>query len=72
MDNNIKFTLDAETVEKLTAFGELLGKDANTMLNEALQLYFETAEEKLAEQSAAERDAMTNLSFDEFWDGVDI
>lgn len=72
MDNDIKFTLDADTVDKLAAFGELLDKDVSTMINEALQLYFETAEEKLAEKDAAERDAMTNLSFDEFWDGVDL
>ncbi|MGB5964297.1 MAG: hypothetical protein WBF77_11345 [Sulfurimonadaceae bacterium] len=67
MNNDINFVLDTQTVEKLTAFGELLKKDTQTMINEALQQYFEAKEEELARQ-----DPMTNLSFDEFWDDLDL
>ena len=67
MNDDRTFTLDAKTTEKLTAFGELLKKDASTMINEALEQYFEAKEEELARQ-----DPMTNLSYDEFWDDMDF
>lgn len=67
MNDNRTFTLDAETTEKLTAFGKLLDKDASTMINEALEQYFEAKEEEIARQ-----DPMTNLSYDEFWDDMDL
>jgi predicted transcriptional regulator len=67
MNDNRTFTLDAETTEKLTAFGKLLDKDASTMINEALEQYFEAKEEEIARQ-----DPMTNLSYDEFWDDMDF
>ncbi len=72
MNNDINFVLDAETVEKLAAYGELLEKDASTMINEALQLYFAAEEKRLLEKKLAEKDPMTDLSFDEFWDDVDL
>ncbi len=67
MNDDRTFTLDAETTEKLTAFGKLLDKDASTMINEALEQYFEAKDEELARQ-----DPMTNLSYDEFWNDLDL
>ncbi len=67
MNNDINLALGPQTLEKLVAFGELLKKDTQTMINEALEQYFEAKEEELAQQ-----DPMTNLSFDEFWDDVDV
>ena len=67
MNNDINLALGPQTLEKLAAFGELLKKDTQTMINEALEQYFEAKEEELAQQ-----DPMTNLSFDEFWDDVDV
>ena len=55
-------------IENLEAFKALLNKDENTMLNEALELYFKDETEKLQ----ALKDSQTNLSFNEFWDDVDI
>jgi len=55
-------------IENLEAFKTLLNKDENTMLNEALELYFKDETEKLQ----ALKDSQTNLSFNEFWDDVDI
>ena len=67
MNDDRTFTLDAETTEKLTAFGELLNKDASTMINEALEQYFEAKEEEIVRQ-----DPRTNLSYDEFWDDMEV
>jgi len=72
MSDDIKFVLDAETVEQLKSYSELLKKDTNTILKEALQQYFETTEKNLLEKSLNEENAMTNLDFDEFWSDVDI
>ena len=63
---NIDLTLTNK--ENLEAFKNLLNKDKNTMINEALELYFEEAAKKIQ----AEKDSQTNLSFDEFWNDVDI
>ena len=72
MNNGIPFVLDAATVEKLHVFSELLEKDTATMLQEALQDYFQKEEKRLLEKKLAEKDPMTDLGFDEFWDGVDL
>ena len=72
MSDDIKFVLDTETLEQLKSYSELLKKDTNTILKEALQQYFETTEKNLLEKSLNEENAMTNLDFDEFWSDVDI
>ncbi len=63
---NIELT-DANR-ENIEVFKTLLNKDKNTMINEALELYFTEEAEKIE----AEKDSQTNLSFDEFWDDVDV
>ena len=65
--NNHSFILDTETTNRLQAFGEILKKDADTMINEALEQYFAAKEDEMARE-----DPMTNLSYDEFWDDLDI
>ena len=60
-------TLEQPLSEQLSFYSELLKKDTNTMIQEALEQYFVSEEKRLAEQ-----DPMTNLSYDEFWDGLDI
>jgi hypothetical protein len=60
------------TVENLQLYSELLGKDVNTMLEEALELYFETQQKMLLEKNLENENMMTNLDYDEFWDGVDL
>jgi predicted transcriptional regulator len=64
--------LKPDTVDNLQAFSELLNKDINTMLEEALQRYFEEEQQKLIEKGIKEDASMTNLDYDEFWDGLDI
>ena len=63
---NIQLT--DENTEALEAFKSLLNKDENTIINEALELYFIEESEKIK----ALENSQTNLSFNEFWDDVDI
>ena len=68
MNENIKLELKLDKLEGLEFYAKLLNKDINTMLDEALEQYFISEQEKL---TAKEQNA-TNLSYDEFWDGVDV
>ena len=70
--NHIKIEFKQTTVENLEAFSEILNKDVNTMLEEALEQYFESEQQKLMEKNQNDESAMTNLDFDEFWDDVDL
>ena len=69
---NIKFNLTHDMVENLTTFSQILNKDTNTILNEALEQYFENEQKKLMEKNLEDENAMTNLDYYEFWDGVEI
>ena len=62
------FELTQENIQNLELFKELLNKDKNRMINEALELYFKDEAEKLQ----ALKDSQTNLTYDEFWNDVDI
>jgi len=62
------FKLTEQNIENLEAFKKLINKDENTMINEALELYFTEEYEKLQDTN----NSQTNLSFDEFWDDMDI
>lgn len=72
MEQHIKLELKHATVENLKSFSEILNKDINTMLEEALEEYFESQQQKLMEKNLFDENAMTNLDFDEFWDDLDI
>jgi len=72
MENTINLKLKQDTVDNLLAFSELLHKDINNILEEALELYFENEQKKLIEKGIEEDATMTNLDYDEFWDGLDI
>jgi len=72
LENTINFELQAHVVEDIQTFSQLLNKDMNTILNEALKQYFENEQKKLQEKNTENENAMTNLDYDEFWDGVDI
>ena len=68
MENEIILELKSDKLESLKAYGKLLNKDINTMLDEALEKYVIDEQEKLI---AKEKNA-TNLDYDEFWSGVDL
>lgn len=71
-NNTINLELKQDTVDNLLAFSELLHKDINKILEEALEQYFDTQQNKLIEKGIEEDATMTNLDYNEFWDGVDI
>jgi hypothetical protein len=72
MQNDMMIELKQSTVENLQLYSELLDKDANTILEEALELYFEAQQKMLLEKNLENENMMTNLDYDEFWDGVDL
>ncbi len=65
--HTLNIAIDPKTAEQLAYYAQLLHKDTTTMVHEALEFYFVEEEKKLSEQ-----DPMTNLSFDEFWDDIEI
>ena len=69
---NKKFILNADNLENLQNFSEILKKDFSTMMNEALEDYFQAAQKQLLEKNLSDQNAMTNLDFEEFWDDVEI
>ncbi|WP_415406107.1 hypothetical protein ACLHDG_10095 [Sulfurovum sp. CS9] len=72
MEQNIKIEFKQSTVDDLIAFSEILKKDINVMIEEALEQYFESEQQKLIEKNMNDENAMTNLDYDEFWDGLDL
>ena len=72
MENKIDFTLDAKTIQSLLEYSEILKRPPEILLKEALEEYFVKVEKELLEKAMADENAVTNLSYDEFWDGVDI
>ncbi len=70
--SDINFELKSDTIENLMSFSDILQKDINTILEEALEEYFVSEQERLLEKNQSDENAMTNLDFDEFWEGVDV
>lgn len=72
MEEEIRIELKHDKLENLEIYSKILKKDFNTMLDEALELYFKVENEKLLRKNESDENAMTNLDFDEFWDGVEL
>jgi predicted DNA-binding protein len=72
MEDRIEFTLKPETIENLEAFSKILDRSFSTIVEEALEHYFVVEQQKLAEKGLADENALTNLDYDEFWEGVDL
>ena len=72
MKDTIKIEFKQTTVENLQLFSEMLQKDMNLILEEALEQYFDSEQKKLMEKNINDENAMTNLGFDEFWDDVEL
>ena len=69
---HIEIEFKQSTVDNLHLYSEMLKKDINTMLEEALEQYFDSEQKKIMEKNISDDNAMTNLDFDEFWDDVDL
>ncbi len=68
----MNITINPDNYENLTNFKVILKKDESTIINEALELYFETEQKKLLEKNLEDENAMTNLSYDEFWGDIEL
>jgi predicted transcriptional regulator len=68
----MEITINDYNYENLQTFSEILKKDPSTLINEALEQFFENEQKKLLEKNIEDENALTNLDFDEFWDDVDI
>ena len=72
MNENIQIALKQTTVDNLHVFSDILKKDINTMLEEALDEYFVEVQKKLLEKNINDENALTNLNYNEFWDDLDV
>ena len=68
----MQITINDYNLQNLETFSQILKKDASTLINEALELYFQEQQKKLLEKNIEDENALTNLDYNEFWDGVDI
>jgi len=68
----MQITINDYNMENLETFCQILKKDESAIMNEALELYFQEQQKKLLEKNIADENALTNLDYDEFWDGVEI
>jgi hypothetical protein len=72
MNDIVNIQFKQSTIDDLLGFSKILNKDVNVMIEEALEQYFENEQKKLIEKGIEEDASMTNLDYDEFWDGLDI
>jgi len=68
----MNFTLSLQMMESIKEYSQLLNKDESTILKEALEEYFIKIEKEMLESSYEKESALTNLSYDEFFDGLDF
>ncbi len=68
----MEITISQNRVEQLKLYSQLLNKDISTILDEALEEYFFKIEKEIQEKNLENENMLTNLSYNEFWDGVDI
>jgi len=68
----MQISINPDNYENLSNFKEILKKDESAMINEALERYFEEEQKKLLEKNLEDENAMTNLDYNEFWDGVEL
>jgi len=72
MEKQIRITFTQSTIDNLQTYSEILGKDTDSMLHEALEAYFEAQHQKMMQKNQQDDSVMTNLDFNEFWSGVDV
>jgi hypothetical protein len=68
MENEMRLELKNDKVQSLKFYAELLKKDMNTMIDEALERYFKEEQERLTAKERSE----TTFDYDEFWSDIDL
>ena len=64
--------LDETMIKKIEALALMTHQSPEEVLHEALDGYLEAQQTKLIEEELERKRKETTLSYDEFWDGVDI
>jgi hypothetical protein len=72
MTNIETIQLTADNMDNLMTYSQMLNKDPNTIINNALEEYFNAEHKKIAEKNIHDENILTNLDYDEFWDGVEL
>jgi len=65
-------TINNDNLDNIQTFKEILKKDESTMINDALEVYFQAQQKILLEKNLDNENALTNLSYDEFWDDIEV
>jgi len=68
----INIELNNTNLHNLEILKDLLQKDTKSIINEALEEYFITQQKKILEKSIENENAQTNLSYEEFWDDIEL
>jgi len=68
----MQFKLDAKLIESLQDYSKLLNKSVDVILKEALEDYFAKIQKEMIEKNMQQEHNLTNLSYEEFWDGFEI
>ncbi len=64
--------INDDNAQNIENFSQILKKDASSLVNEALEIYFQEQQKKLLQKNIADENALRNLDYDEFWEGVEI
>jgi len=62
-------TIDARLYDELTAYAEMLKIPAEVLVQRAIEAFLAEMAKQLGKESES---AQTQLSYDEFWDGVEL
>jgi metal-responsive CopG/Arc/MetJ family transcriptional regulator len=68
----MRITLNENLSEELEIFSQKLNISKEEIISKALEDYFDKASKNIVEQEIEEYNKDTKLSFNEFWDDVDI
>ena len=68
----IEIVLKYNTVEEIERFSQIVGKTPSQFVEDAIDAYISAIETKLAQDNLNDDNANTNLSYNEFWEGVDM
>ena len=64
--------LKAKMIDRIEAMSQLLKKSPERVLEEALDLYLKQERDKQLEVELEEHKKETDLSYNEFWDDMDL
>ncbi|WP_457597584.1 hypothetical protein [Hydrogenimonas sp.] len=72
MEKEATIKLRPETYETLANYAQILRLPPELIVEQALEAFFLEASRQLNSRNGLDDNAQTNLSYDEFWEGVDL